>query len=92
MTIKQQIRNFIEENFMLYRDPDTLDEDKSLLEQGLIDSTGVLELVEGLQSMFDIRVEDDEIIPRNLGSLNIMTRFIAQKLENKTGVKTNEND
>ena len=83
---KQLIRNFIEETFMICRDPESLDEDKSLLEQGLIDSTGVLELVAFLDKKFDIKIEDDEITIQNLGSLNLMAKFVDSKLEFKSGI------
>lgn len=83
---KQKIRNFIEDNFMMHRDPDTLDENASLLDQGLIDSTGVLELVAGLEEMFHIKIDDDEIIIDNLGSLNKMATFCDKKVTEITGV------
>ena len=83
MTIKQQIRNFIEENFMICRDPETLNEDTSLMDQGLIDSTGVLELVSALEEMFEIEINDNEIIPANLGSLNKMVIFCENKITQK---------
>ena len=80
VTIKQQIRNFIEDTFMIARDPDTLDENKSLLEQGIIDSTGVIELVAGLEKMFDLKIADEEITIDNLGSMNKMENFIVGKV------------
>jgi acyl carrier protein len=83
---KQQIRNFIENNFMICREPESLDEDKSLLEQGLIDSTGVLELVAFLEKNFSVTIGDDEVTIQNLGSLNKMTKFIDDKLVTQTGI------
>ncbi len=75
----QQIRSFIFENFLFETDEDGLDNDDSFLEKGIIDSTGVLELVEWLEDTFDITVDDDELIPENLDSVNQLAAFIAGK-------------
>ncbi len=73
------IRAFIFENFLFDADDSALKNDDSFLEQGVIDSTGVLELVEWLEDEFSIQVEDDELIPENLDSVNLLAAFIARK-------------
>ena len=75
----EKIRAFIFSNFLFDADQGALENDASFLEQGIIDSTGVLELVEWLEETFSIKVEDDELIPENLDSVNRLGQFIARK-------------
>ena len=75
----EKIRAFIFSNFLFDADQGALENDASSLEQGIIDSTGVLELVEWLEETFSIKVEDDELIPGNLDSVNRLGQFIARK-------------
>ena len=70
------------ENF-LFGDSGRLSEDTSFLKSGVIDSTGVLELVSYLEEAFSITVEDDEIIPENLDSLRNVSNFVKSKLNGK---------
>lgn len=73
------IRTFIFENFLFDADESALQNNDSLLEKGIIDSTGVLELVEWLEENFAIKIEDEELIPENLDSVNQLAAFIARK-------------
>ena len=75
----EKIRAFIFSNFLFDADEGALDNDASFLEQGIIDSTGVLELVEWLEETFSIKVEDEELTPENLDSVNRLGQFIARK-------------
>ena len=75
-----QIRGFMLENFLFDAEEEDLANDASFLDQGIIDSTGVLELVEWLEDTFDISVEDDELVPENLDSVNALASFVARKL------------
>ena len=76
--IKTQIRDFIKDNF--FTDTiDNLTDEESLLENGIIDSTGVLELVTYLEESFEIAVEDDELIPENLDSIINISNYIQTK-------------
>jgi acyl carrier protein len=79
MEVSAQIRKFVIENF-LFEDNGSLNEDTSFLENGIIDSTGVLELIEFLERSFDIKVEDDEIIPENLDSISRVAAFVRGKM------------
>ena len=79
MDLKQKVRAFIFENFLFDADDGDLQNDSSLLDQGIIDSTGVLELVEWLEDEFDLSVDDEELIPENLDSVNSLAGFIARK-------------
>ncbi|WP_419663442.1 conserved uncharacterized protein, related to acyl carrier protein [Desulfosarcina variabilis str. Montpellier] len=76
---KTKIREFIIENF-LFGNADGLKDDTSFLEEGIIDSTGVLELVTFLEENFGIQVEDEELIPENLDSIDNVSSFLERKL------------
>lgn len=78
MEIKQQIRAFIVENFYV---PETADlsDDTSLIETGVVDSTGVLELVAFLEREFGISVSDRDILPSNLDTIERMTAFVMRQ-------------
>ena len=77
--MREKVRKFIVDNFSFGREDVTFSDDESLLEKGLIDSTGVLELVTFLETKYKIHIEDDELIPDNLDSVNKMMRFVDQK-------------
>jgi acyl carrier protein len=78
--VRETLRHFIVENFLLGQSVPFSDDD-SLIERGLVDSTGVLELVAFLEERFEIGVEDEEIVPDNLDSIDNLVRFLASKLE-----------
>jgi acyl carrier protein len=78
--VEQEIRAFLAENFPLGADANGLPTDASLLEAGVIDSTGVLELIGFLESQYGIEVADDELLPENLDSIANIVRFVDGKL------------
>jgi len=80
MGINSTIRNFIIENF-LFEEDENLKEDTSFLENGIIDSTGILELVMFIEETYGIGVDDDEIVPENLDSISNITKYIQKKQE-----------
>ena len=75
-----KIRGFIFDNFLFDAEDEALKNDTSFLEEGIIDSTGVLELVDWLEEEFSISVEDDELIPENLDSVNLLSAYIIKKM------------
>ncbi|HYF55693.1 MAG TPA: acyl carrier protein [Salinarimonas sp.] len=75
--IETGIRGFIEENFLFRSDGGELARDASLLEAGLIDSMGVLELVAFLEDRFGLKVADADMTPENLDSIAALTAFVA---------------
>ena len=79
MAITDQVRQFVVDNFLMGEDSKDLKEDTSFLEEGIIDSTGVLELVEWLEDEFGFTVDDDELTPENLDNVNCLTDFIIRK-------------
>jgi len=78
--IHAAVRRFIVENFLLGDDAD-LTNSQSLLQTGVIDSTGVLELVMFIEQEYGIAVADDEMLPENLDSIANISDFIGRKLE-----------
>ena len=78
MELKQTIRDFIIRNFYV-AEPSALEDGASLLEQGIIDSTGVLEVILFLETSFGVAVEDAEMVPENLDSIDAIAGFVARK-------------
>ena len=80
------MRRFVVENFLFgQRAPDLTGSD-SLLERGVMDSTGVLELVAFLQSRYGITIEDHELVPDNLDTLDRIVAFVRAKLAQVTDI------
>ena len=79
MNIEENIRTFVIENFIIDENPDQLENDQSFLESGIIDSTGILELVSFIEEHYSIKIEDEELIPDNLDSVNNVVKFINKK-------------
>jgi acyl carrier protein len=78
MALNQQIRDFVTSNFYV-ADPKSLEDRTSLLDQGIIDSTGVLEVIMFIESTFGVTVEDSEMLPENLDSIERIAAFVARK-------------
>jgi acyl carrier protein len=76
--IKQQVRQYILDNFMMGGAADIPD-DASFMDRHIIDSTGFLELISFVEQAFAIQIADDEMMPENLDSLNNIERFVQQK-------------
>jgi len=74
----QQIRSFIVDNFLLGRDSG-FDSDESLLETGIIDSTGIMHVVAFLEEQFGITIEDEDLVADNLDSVARIARFVDSK-------------
>ncbi len=77
--IGASVRQFIAENFLFREEIESLPEEASFLEAGIIDSTGVLELVCFLESSFGIEIADDEMLPENLDSVRAVTAYVQRK-------------
>ena len=78
-TVKDTIVSFIKENFIMGRSDIVLDPAMSLIDAGVMDSTGVLELVEYLESTFSIKIEDEELVPENLETIDNIIKFLQTK-------------
>lgn len=79
MSFKPDIREFIVDNFLFGQGGEELDDDVSFLERGLIDSTGVLELVAFVSRRYEIVVEDEELVPANFDSVNSLAAYLERK-------------
>ncbi len=78
-TTLSQVRTFIEENFLFREDASGLSDEDSLLENGIMDSTGILELVAFLENTFAIQMSDAEIVPENLDSIAAIAAYLERK-------------
>lgn len=76
--IKEDLRQFIIENF-LFGQLGKLEDNTSFQETGIIDSTGVLELLNFVQMNYGIEISDEELVPENLDSINNLAHFIERK-------------
>lgn len=76
--IVQQVRQFIQGNFV-YGQADPISDDDSFLEGGIIDSTGILELIAFLSQQYSIVVSDEEAVPDNLDSISRVSAFVVRK-------------
>lgn len=82
MELLETVKSYIIDNY-LFGDESGLDNDTSFLESGIIDSTGMLELINFLEEQFNITITDEEVLPENLDSLDKVASF----LEKKTGMQ-----
>jgi len=80
MAMKKLVRQYIADNFLFSNDGYQLSDDASFLEEGIVDSTGVLELVMFVEETFNIAVNDEEIIPDNFDSVSKLTAYITRKM------------
>ena len=78
MNTKERVKSFITTNFYV-PDPAALEDDASLLDKGIVDSTGVLEIIGFLEQEFGVTVDDAEILPENLDSVGRIAEFVAKK-------------
>ena len=75
----QQVKSFIVETF-LFGDDSILQEDTSFIQDGIIDSTGILELITFIENTYNIKLQDEELVPENLDSLKKIGKFLDHKL------------
>jgi acyl carrier protein len=81
--IEEAVRQFVVDNFLFGQDDGQLEKDTSFLQAGIVDSTGVLELVGFVEDTYGIRIDDDELIPENLDSINNVSRYVTGKIAGK---------
>lgn len=78
--IKTKLQEFISSNFVLPDGAENLNDEDSFLENGIIDSTGVIELVMFIEETFGFEVQDEELVPDNLDSVNKAVAYIEKKI------------
>lgn len=77
--VHTEVRTYIVENFLFGNDDPALTGDASFLETGIIDSTGILELIQYAESTYGIEIDDEDMIPENLDSLDRISAFVIRK-------------
>ena len=77
--IETEVRQYVSDKLLFGRTEVELKGDTSFLESGIIDSTGVLELVSFLEEQFKVKVDDEDLIPANLDSVDAIIRFVESK-------------
>ena len=82
--VREQLKQFVVESFLFGQQTELKDND-SFLESGIIDSTGVLELVTFVEEGFGIKVQDSDLIPDNLDSIEKLTAFVQRRLDQTNG-------
>lgn len=83
--VRRQLVDFVVTNYLFGDESRAPQEDESLVEGGIIDSTGLMELIEFLESQFEIEVADEDTVPSNLDTVGNLTRFVLHK-QGHTGV------
>jgi len=81
MNITEELRVFVIDNFLFGQADGHLSDDTSFLEAGIIDSTGLLELIGFVERQYGIKLKDDELIPDNLDSIRKLSAFIQRKIQ-----------
>ena len=79
MELAQKLRDYILDNFLFTDDQSALENGDSFLDKGIIDSTGIMELIFFMEEELGVKVEDDEMIPENLDSIDAIVAFIGTK-------------
>jgi len=79
MNLSNDIREYIIDNF-LFGEPGNLSDDTSFMEGGIVDSTGILEIVGYIEEKYGISIGDAELIPENFNSINNISKFLERKL------------
>lgn len=78
--VSQQIKDFVLKNFLFTDDEAALSNDQSLMQTGVLDSTGILELINFVEETFAISVADEEMLPENFDSVDAVSGFVTRKL------------
>jgi acyl carrier protein len=90
--VRNELVTFIVDNFLFGRDSIEFSDDDSFIEKGLIDSSGVLELVGFLEDTYHIKVRDNELVPENLDSINKLLRYLHRKFAENAPEERSEGD
>ena len=78
--IRKELKDFITEVFLVGDNNGSLNDSESFMQAGIIDSTGVLELASFIEQQYSFTIEDDEMTPGNLDSINNLVTFISRKI------------
>lgn len=83
MDVLVSLHKFIKDNFLYKKETGDVGDDDPLLDSGIVDSMGILQLVNFLESEFSINVDDEEVVPENFETMNSIAAFVGSKLESK---------
>lgn len=78
--IYEQVRDYLRQNFLFGADVSDLDDSASLIEQGVVDGTGVLELVLFVEETYGLTVEEQDLVPEHFDSVNNIVAYVAERL------------
>ena len=79
MSVEQKIRDYILDNYLFTDDQSALGNEDSFLDKGIIDSTGIMEVIFFLEEEFGVQVDDEEMVPENLDSVKNIVSYIGRK-------------
>jgi len=82
--LRKELRQFITDSFLIGDDQVVFSDADSFMKNGIIDSTGVLELTAHLEEKYNVTPTDDEMLPTNLDSIDNLVNFIQRKLSGVT--------
>ncbi len=77
--IRKKLREFVTDTFLIADEDEELNDSDSFMQTGLIDSTGILEVTNFIEAEYQITIEDDEMVPDNLDSIDNLVKFIMRK-------------
>ncbi len=79
MAVREEIRNYVLDNYLFTDDQSKLEDDNSFLETGILDSNGVMEIIFYLEDEYGVAISQEEMIPENLDSVSRIVKFVASK-------------
>lgn len=79
MAVREEIRNYVLDNYLFTDDQSKLEDDNSFLETGILDSNGVMEIIFFLEDEYGVAISQEEMIPENLDSVSRIVKFVASK-------------
>ncbi len=83
--IQKDVREYVIENLLMGDEEADFSDKQSFLDTGLVDSTGILEIINFLEDEYEIEIEDDEMVPENLDSVENIAAFVERKKNNNLG-------
>lgn len=79
VSIRESLRHFLLENYLFTDDPSKLNDSDSFLDNGILDSTGILDVILFVEENHHVKVSEDEMVPDNLDSIDALVTFIEKK-------------
>jgi acyl carrier protein len=79
-TIEETLRTFIDEKILFSTDGFSYTDETSFLDNGIVDSTSVLEIIAFIEEQFNISIKDSEVIPENFDSISNLSKYIRSKV------------